>query len=203
MFLKKCIKNFFLIFILSSSSFAEINIKTVVSINNDIITNIDLENEIQILKIINKNKNLDIKKTEPIALKTLIEEKIKKQEIIKNKIILKKDTVEQFFLIFLNNNQLNIEKLNTKEINLLKEKIEINLKWQNLINKKFGWRININMNEIETKIARIQKEKKININLFTLRDELIKEEKNKKLNVFSNYYYEKIKKKSLINYYYD
>ena len=63
-----------------------IQIYTLVKVNNSIITNIDLEKEIEVLKILNSNlatQKIDIKK---LALNNLINENLKKTEIQKNNV---------------------------------------------------------------------------------------------------------------------
>ena len=81
--LKKKIKNFImlLIFIIPFNSYAIEN-KIIVKIDNQIVTNIDISNEINYLIALNPNlKNLNEIKLFEIAKNSLIREKIKRIEI--------------------------------------------------------------------------------------------------------------------------
>ena len=72
------LKVLFLIFLIVNSSYAVEN-KILFKINNEIITTIDLFNETQYLKSLNKNlQNLEDEKIFEIAKNSLIREKIKK-----------------------------------------------------------------------------------------------------------------------------
>ena len=90
----------------------------------------------------------------------------------------------------MNNSKIDVKKINKEFENLIKEKIEIDTKWNQLILKKYAWKLNINLMEIE---------KNFNNNLNAVKkEELIEIEKNKKLKVFSNYHLNIIKKNTLI-----
>ena len=80
---------------------------------------------------------------------------------------------------------------------LIKEKIKIDKLWNDLIIKKYGWKISINMKEIDQKLKEKYKESYSN----QIKDNLILEEKNKKLGVFSRYHLNKLKEQSLIKFY--
>jgi len=57
---------------------AQTEYKIIASVNNQIITNIDIKNEIEVLKILNKEKKIDpIVNIKSIAFQNLVEEKIK------------------------------------------------------------------------------------------------------------------------------
>ena len=80
--LSKKIYNFFLIliFILISINIYAKEIKIISKINNEIITNIDLENQIKYLLIINNNlKNLSRKDLIELSKNSLIREILKKK----------------------------------------------------------------------------------------------------------------------------
>ena len=80
---------------------------------------------------------------------------------------------------------------------LIKEKIKIDKLWNDLIIKKYGWKISINMKEIDQKLKEKYKENYSN----QIRDNLILEEKTKKLAVYSRYHLNKLKEQSLIKFY--
>ena len=83
--LSKKIYNFFLIliFILISINIYAKEIKIISKINNEIITNIDLENHIKYLLITNSNlKDLNKKELIELAKNSLINEILKKKKLI-------------------------------------------------------------------------------------------------------------------------
>ena len=196
MIFKKIFKYFFLFIILSHSNNPY---KTLASVNNTIITNMDLNSEVRILKIINQNTIIDNNSLKKNALKNLIEENIKAGEILQKKIIIENDQIKRMFNIFLTNTPGIESKLNNFDKEIIKEKIRINIGWNKLINQMYSWKININMNEINNNIddKKNYNEKEIK----KLKEDLIKTEKEKKISVFSKYHLEKLKKNSLIKYY--
>jgi len=175
--------------------------KIIVSINDKIITNLDLKNEIEILKILNNNPNLKYSQIYNPALNGLIDAKIKQIETEKNKVNIENEIVEKYFEIFLKNSQYKRENISEFRINIIKEKIKIDLAWNKLISNLYTWKVNINMNEIESRIDNILKEEKNQNNAKEIKSQLINEETNKKLNVFSRYHFLKIKKEMMIKYY--
>lgn len=175
--------------------------KIIVSINDKIITNLDLKNEIEILKILNNNPNLKYSQIYNLALNGLIDFKIKQIETDKNKVNIENEIVEKYFEIFLKNSQYKRENISEFRINLIKEKIKEDLAWNKLISNLYTWKVNINMNEIESRIDNILKEEKNQNNTKEIKSQLINEETNKKLNVFSRYHFLKVKKEMMIKYY--
>ena len=175
--------------------------KIIVSINDKIITNLDLKNEIEILKILNNNPNLKYSQIYNLALNGLIDSKIKQIETDKNKVNIENEIVEKYFEIFLKNSQYKRENISEFRINIIKEKIKIDLAWNKLISNLYTWKVNINMNEIESRIDNILKEEKNQNNAKEIKSQLINEETNKKLNVFSRYHFLKVKKEMMIKYY--
>ena len=91
------IKIFLIILIIIFNSFGySIENKIIMKIDNNIITNIDIDREVVYLKTLNPNlKNLNPEKIYEIAKNSLIRKKIKKIEIKKNKLkLIKKDYLE-------------------------------------------------------------------------------------------------------------
>ena len=169
--------------------------KIIVTVNNDPITQIDLDYEMKILSILN---NRDISKQQvSIALNNLIEESIKKKEIINEKLKIDNSLINNHFLQISKNLNLNLKSMDQNLIFLIKEKIKIDKLWNDLIIKKYGWKISINMKEIDQKLKDKYKENYSN----KTKDNLILEEKNKKLGVFSRYHLNKLKEQSLIKFY--
>jgi hypothetical protein len=131
--------------------------KIIVTVNNDPITQIDLDYEMKILSILN---NRDISKQQVnIALNNLIEESIKKKEIINEKLKIDNSLINNHFLQISKNLNLNLKSIDQNLIFLIKEKIKIDKLWNDLIIKKYGWKISINMKEIDQKLKEKYKEK--------------------------------------------
>ena len=169
--------------------------KIIVTVNNDPITQIDLDYEMKILSILN---NRDISKQQvSIALNNLIEESIKKKEIINEKLKIDNSLINNHFLQISKNLNLNLNSVDQNLTHLIKEKIKIDKLWNDLIIKKYGWKISINMKEIDQKLKEKYKESNSN----QIKDNLILEEKTKKLGVFSRYHLNKLKEQSLIKFY--
>lgn len=137
--------------------------KILIKINNEIITSIDILNEIKYLSLINNEfKNLNKNKKIEIAKNSLIREQIKYIEIKKfqKKIILEDDFYEE--IIKTNFSNLDLENisdfkkfLKTQDIKLefIKKKISIEVLWNKLIYEKFSKNVKLDKNEIETNIS--------------------------------------------------
>ena len=137
------------------------SIQIIAKVQNDIITNIDIENEIKYLIFLNpKLKELKKINLERIAKNSLITEIIKKKEIDKAYDFEKKDnffeSVEKRFLKNknINNKSEFIKILNSKNLsyNTLKEKLQIEALWNQLIYSKYSKNIRINENELRQNI---------------------------------------------------
>lgn len=171
---KKFIFNFFLIifiFHLSFSSQAKEN-KILLSINQEIITTVDLLNEINYLRLLNEEvKNLDNKTLIEIAKNSLIKNTIKKIELQKNiKEIKLKDQyldklIRNMYLKIGLENENDFEttlKENNINIEEIREKISIEIIWNQLIYKKFINQIKIDKEKIKRSLSNknIQYQKK-------------------------------------------
>lgn len=188
------IKNLFFSFIilLSFEKILSAEIKIVRYIDDEIITNYDIEKEIKYLEILNPSLiNLDKDKKFIIAKDTLTKELIKKKELKKFLDINKKNkfTDNELKKLYTRLNYANQEEFEnrTKEkinINELKKKIEIEIYWNELIYSKYKNQIKIDKNKIlkkinilknkkykEYKLSEIIFSKKKNINL----DDLFKQ----------------------------
>lgn len=148
---------FFLIF--SNPVNAEISI--VIKVDDHIITNYDLDREINYLKILNPNlEKLDKKQIHKFAKKSLITEKIKEKEINKfiniyqmNKFV---DKYTQDLISRLNLNEADFKKLlkdkNTYNFYELKNKINIELFWNELIISKYSNIVKIDERKLNNQI---------------------------------------------------
>ena len=130
-------------------------------INNEIITNIDIKNETRYLIALNNeltNTNKDI--VNSLAKESIIREKIKKNEISKyyefNKVDKYLDSVVESYYKRLGINNLDDFKLYLKEYNLeldiVKNKIEIEILWNRLIGNKYQDQISVNKEILKEKI---------------------------------------------------
>ena len=173
-----------IIFLLSfhASNLIAYENKIIVKVNNEIITSIDIENEINYLKILNpqvnnldKNKLINIAKNslirERIKIITLLNvvEEIKVQDEYLNEIIkssyekLGLNTLDQYKK-YLENNQLKIE--------YIKNKISVEAIWNELIYKKFNSKVVINKDKIINEV-------KDNSDIKMLLSEIVFQVKNK------------------------
>ena len=155
-------------FSLISFSYSEINLKIIMKINNQIITNYDLEREAKYLLALNPRlKEIDKKNLMDIAKRSLIKEKIRKEEIMKYKTLNQESSEIETVLsnLISNLNFENQEQLKEYfknfdiSIDDLKEKIEIENEWKNLIYAKYSNSIKIDKVMLTNKIDNLDKEK--------------------------------------------
>ena len=161
--LSKKIYNFFLIltFILISINIYAKEIKIISKINNEIITNIDLENQIKYLLITNSNlKDLNKKDLIELSKNSLINEILKKKEIdkflsINEKSSLGEKLVKQNYMSLGFDNKSDYESFLERKgisLELIKSKLVIEKLWNTLIYEKFKEKVKINENQIKKKI---------------------------------------------------
>ena len=156
------------ILILFAASTQAIENKILFKVNNEIITSIDIENESKYLLTLNKDiENLSKKKILEISKNSVIKEKIKKNELLKNfkKIEIKDEYLNHIFKnIYTKLGILNLSDfkiyLSKNDINFqnVKEKIKIEALWNELIYMKFSKKIKINENNLREKILQRKKE---------------------------------------------
>ena len=160
---------FFMISFALQNQSQSLESKILLKINNEIITNIDVENEYKYLLALNPNiKNLNQNEIFEISKKSLINEKVKKIEISKN---IKDPNIQLNYLeqilkkIYLKINIQNLEefkkylKLNNVEYTNVVEKIKTEALWNELIYVKFSSKIKINEDEIKKKLEINKKSK--------------------------------------------
>ena len=160
---------FLCIFINSNNIVASQKIKILYKIDNSLITNIDINNELNYLISLNKKLD-DLNKSEKIeiAKESLIREKIKSNEI-KKYFIVEKYENNQLIQDIIKNLYTNLNLSNLIEfedylkdfdisINEVKEKLKIEILWNQLISRKFQNQINID----EDKIRQNVKNEKMN-----------------------------------------
>ena len=155
-------KILFFLFFLFCSQVQSIEIKIIHNIQNEIITNIDIKNEFKYLVALNSAlKELDKDKILIISNNSIIKEKIKKIEILKNFKEIKLDESYLNFLIKKIYSRLNFNSISEFELYLknydltltdIKTKIIIDALWNDLIIEKFSSKISINENQIKKNI---------------------------------------------------
>ena len=142
----------------------------VIKVNNEIITNIDIENEIRYLVALNN----ELKETSEEILKNLakqsvIKEKIKKKEVSK---YFKFNTSQEFLDTVIKSyyTKLGIDSLENfriylqeydLELDIVKNKIEIELLWNQLIGRQYQDQIIINKKDLENKVEKYLKENEL------------------------------------------
>ena len=147
--------------------------KILFKINNEIISTIDIYNEISYLKLLNPDiKNLDQNRLYEIAKNSLIREHIKKIELIRNNINLnieenKLDKVKKNFSDRLRlNSEKELENI-LKQLNLNKkdiiDKLIIESMWNSLIVKKFIKDVKIDEEKIKKEISQINYQYEYNL----------------------------------------
>jgi len=196
----------FIIFILFYFSLPSISVtnKVLVTIDNSIITELDLKKEIEFIKFINKLQiDENSEKVRKDIIESLIDKKIKKIEIDNAKIEITDKEIENYTYNYLSNNKINYEILNAfytaKQIekDYLKNIIIIEIGWIKLIRRMYESRININLTEINEEI----KKESINTeNIEKFKNQKIDLERDKVLNKFAVTHLDKSKKKYLIKF---
>ncbi len=156
-----------LISILNTQNLSAFENKILFKVDNEIITTIDIHEEINFLKTFNPEiDNLSDEKLFEISKNSIIRDKIKKIEVMK---FVKELKVDDKFLLNLIKgkfSRLNIgsikdfEKyLKSKELNIetVREKFTIELMWNDLIFQKFSDKVIIDKNKIKNEISQNSK----------------------------------------------
>jgi hypothetical protein len=205
--MSKLKKFFFLIFFLfyiSHVTAKQLSNNIVVSIDNLIITELDIKKEINFVNFINKNQIADNSGSlRNEILNILIDRKVKDIETNYYKIEISEKEIENNLNDYLQKIKINNDELNTFfnkneiEKNYLKNTLTIELKWSKLVRQMYEGRININLTEIN---KQLEKEEKNIEDEEKIKKQLIIIEKNKLLNKFATTHLEKSKKKYLIKF---
>ena len=154
---------FFFSLIIKFSLLANEN-KILLKVNNELITTIDVSNEINYLKSINKSfDNLETQKIIEIARNSLIKDKIKKITLLP--IVKEFEINEDDFKRILISNYSNIGLTNINEIfehlkkynvntNLIRDKMTVNAIWSQFIYDKFAKNIRIDRDQLKQDIQK-------------------------------------------------
>ena len=159
--MKKIFSIIFLILIVSSVK--AIETKIVRNIQNEIITNVDIKNEFRYLSALNNNlKNLNKEKIFNIASNSIINEKIKKIELLKYYKEIKIDIKYLNILLKTIYTRQGLKSMEEFEeylggfglsIDDITKKITIDALWNQLVVKKYGTQIEINESKIYKNIT--------------------------------------------------
>ena len=141
--------------------------KIIYNIENEIITNVDIKREFKYLIALNNSiKELNKEKILNISNESIIRERVKKIEILKNFKEIKID--EDYYKTLLGNiySRLNLKTVSEFEIYLkdydlkindIKTKITIDALWNQLIFQKYNSKVTINETELKKKILKNSK----------------------------------------------
>ena len=199
---KKIFLLIFFVFFLTNSEAKQLTNNVIVSIDNSIITELDINKEINFLKFVNKDQATG--SSEPFKkeiINSLIDRKIKDIETNSFKIEVSEKEIENNLYSYLERVKINNEILNSFyneneiEKDYLKNIIKIDMKWSKLIRQMYESRLNVNLTEVNREL-----EKKDAEDDEKLKKQLIITEQNKLLNKFSATHLEKSKKKYLIKF---
>ena len=156
-----------LLFFLTFNPVLSIETKIIHTIQNEIITNIDIKNEFKYLVALNNSlKELDKEKILNISNESIIREKIKKIEISKNfkEIKINKEYLDMLLKKIYS--RLNLKSIDELEIYLknydleisdIKTKITIDALWNELIIQKYSSKISVNETKIRKEILKNNK----------------------------------------------
>jgi hypothetical protein len=193
-----------LFFFLTNSQAKQLTNNVIVSIDNTIITELDINKEINFLKFINKYQtanNPELLKKE--IVNSLIDRKIKDIETRYFKIEVSEKEIEINLYNYLERIKINNEIINSFynqneiEKDYLKNIIKIDMKWSKLVRELYESRLNVNLTEVN---KALEKEQNNSVDDEKLKKQLIITEQNKLLNKFSATHLEKSKKKYLIKF---
>ena len=202
--MKKNILFFIAIFciLLNNVKSKELSNNVIASIDNSIITDLDINKETNFNKFVTKSQNnskLDYLKNQ--SLQTLIDRKIKNIESDNLKIEVTEQEVEINLYNYLTSKKVSAEELNVFfkqneiEDDYLKNIIKTDMRWSKLIQNTYANRVNVNLTEIDKEIS---KESGNSSDNEKLKNELIFSERNVLLNKIAASHLEKSKKKYLI-----
>ena len=169
--------------------------KILFKVNNEIITSVDVLNEIKYLNLLNKNlKNFDKNKIYEVATNSIIKNKVKENELRKffkkfdvDKKYLDEITIKYFdkFDIYSIEELQNLLQKNNLSLKEIQKKITIQILWNNLIFQKFSKNVKIDKKLIKKEISKkeIQEEFLISEIVFNIKEN---ETLEKKLIIIKN-----------------
>ena len=191
--IKKICLPILILLILCNVSLAKEKVFIALTIEDQIITNHDINKESEYLKILNPNLNqLTNDQVHEIAKNSLINEIIKKNEIKKvlnfdQESVYLNDYIKDFYtkLNFENETELKnyLISISNYTFNQIKEKIKTEVMWNELIYLKYNDQVNINKSKL---LRRIEDLKDKTRKEFKLSEIVFKNKKNNELNLEIN-----------------
>ena len=151
-----------ILILIISNSFA-IEIKIVLKIDNEIITNLDIKKEGRYLSSLNTNfSNLSSDQIYEISKNSLVREKIKEKYISKffEQTVIEEKILNNYIMNLFN--KLNLKSIeefenylnkNNLNLNYVKNKINIELMWNRLIYYKYKSKLKIDEDEIKKELS--------------------------------------------------
>ena len=185
--IKKKIRFIFIILLLgliNFKSFSQEKVFIVYNVNNEIITNIDVEKESRYLIALNVQlKNLSKNKIIEISKESILRERIKKIELVKYFDLSEKNPgienyIKNFYLKLKLNNQSDFQNyLKNYDLTLdyVEKKIQVEIAWNQLIYENYKNQINIDKKKLKNEI---KKKENVNTEKVYLLSEIIFEKNN-------------------------
>ena len=159
----------FFLLIFLKASYGQVKVYIQMTVDKEIITNIDVQKEIDYLKILNPSlSSLENKKIENIAKKSLINEIIKEKEIEKfivsdQSLEIEEDLLKNLYTK-LNFTRDEFENLliqkNNYSLNEIKKKLKIEILWNDLVFFKFNKQIKIDEKKLLERIENLESKDK-------------------------------------------
>ena len=153
---------YLLLFFIPYQSFAKLENKIIVKIENEVITNFEIKNKILGTLILTNQeitqKNIDKQKKQ--ALNSLTQFKLKKIELSKHNFAEDYEQVNKYLNAISSNDIEGLKKKfadNGLNFNLYLDEVKTQFKWQKFIYKKYSNEISIDENIIENEIEKIIK----------------------------------------------
>jgi peptidyl-prolyl cis-trans isomerase SurA len=159
----------FLLLLINLKSNTTENFYIVYKVNNEIITNSDIEKEYRYLVSLNNQlKNLEKQKIIKLSKESALREKIKKIELkkyfdLKTMNIDIDNYLKNFYRNLNINNKKEFEEYlesNNISLNYVQKKIEIEILWNRLIYDQYISQINIDRNQLKEKVKKLISTKK-------------------------------------------
>ena len=181
----KVISILILLIFINSKSYSKENLFIVYTVNDELITSIDVKKEsIYLVALNNQLKNLNKKKILEIAEESILRETIKKIELnkffdLKKKNPLVENYIKEFYLRLNLKNEGEFQKYlndNGLSIDFIRQKIQIEITWNKLIYEVFKNQVQINDEKIRKEI--VSSKNDTNEKLYLL-SEIVFEIKNK------------------------
>lgn len=189
---------FILILIFSTPLNSEEKIISLANVNNISITNKDLNDEMLFLQAVNSTKQIDKKTLQQTSFQNLIEEAVKEIELRMNKFEIDQKLNNKAYIELkkkLNEGGINSSRMDAK----IKKKIQLDYAWNLFISRKYGRKLNINIDEIDQKLVSLGYVDPNNPETTKAKRRMINQEKNRKFSFYSRSHLDQTKRELLIN----